>query len=88
MPKLKIKKDWAEGLDPQFTDSYVMTSMFDHKSDYNNRDKYERSYGDNDKKQPLFSKDKTKNSGAEEKESASVGAVKDASGKKVGLLTT
>lgn len=32
VPRLKIKKDWAVGLDPDFTDSYVMLSMFDHKN--------------------------------------------------------
>ena len=30
VPKLKIKKDWASGLDPNFVDSYIMNSMFDH----------------------------------------------------------
>lgn len=30
VPKLKIKKDWADGMDPKFVDNYVMTSMFDH----------------------------------------------------------
>jgi hypothetical protein len=31
VPKLKVKKDWADGMDPAFLDSYVMTSMFDHR---------------------------------------------------------
>jgi hypothetical protein len=29
VPKLKVKRDWAEGLDPTFVDSYVKLSMFD-----------------------------------------------------------
>lgn len=29
IPKLKIKRDWATGIDPQFSDSFVMTSLFD-----------------------------------------------------------
>lgn len=29
VPKLKVKRDWASTLDPQFTDSMVMMSMFD-----------------------------------------------------------
>jgi hypothetical protein len=53
VPKLKIKRDWATGIDPKFSDNYVMMSMFDHKSDRDNRDKY--SYGSVDGK-PLFSK--------------------------------
>jgi hypothetical protein len=32
VPKLKVKKDWALGLDPKFVDSYVQLSMFDHKN--------------------------------------------------------
>ena len=32
MPKLKVKKDWATGLDPNFVDNYVLTSMFDHRN--------------------------------------------------------
>lgn len=31
VPKLKVKKDWADGMDPAFLDSYVMTSMFDNR---------------------------------------------------------
>mmetsp|Transcript_10831 Transcript_10831/g.20033 ORF Transcript_10831/g.20033 Transcript_10831/m.20033 type:complete len:1046 (+) Transcript_10831:90-3227(+) len=30
IPKLKIKRDWADGMDPKFVDNYVLTSMFDH----------------------------------------------------------
>ena len=37
VPKLKIKRDWAVGLDPKFTDNYVIMSMFDHKTDRNSR---------------------------------------------------
>lgn len=29
VPKLRVKRDWSEGLDPQFVDSYVKLSMFD-----------------------------------------------------------
>eukprot|EP01034_Spumella_vulgaris_P032565 gene32565-40185_t len=29
IPKLKVKRDWFEGLDPTFTDNYVRLSMFD-----------------------------------------------------------
>jgi len=29
VPKLKVKRDWANSLDPQFSDSLVMMSMFD-----------------------------------------------------------
>ena len=32
MPKLKVKRDWATGLDPNFVDNYVLTSMFDHRN--------------------------------------------------------
>lgn len=32
MPKLKVKKDWASGLNPSFVDSYAVLSMFDHKN--------------------------------------------------------
>ena len=56
VPKLKIKRDWASGLDPKFTDNYVMMSMFDHKSD---RDSRKYSYSDKADK-PLFSKDEKK----------------------------
>eukprot|EP01041_Mallomonas_annulata_P008593 gene8593-17722_t len=35
VPKLKVKKDWADGLDPKFVDSYVMLSMFDHSGEEN-----------------------------------------------------
>jgi len=31
VPKLKVKRDWASTLDPQFTDSMVMMSMFDRE---------------------------------------------------------
>jgi hypothetical protein len=31
VPKLKVKKDWADGMDPAFLDSYVLTSMFDNR---------------------------------------------------------
>lgn len=31
VPKLKVRKDWADGMDPAFLDSYVMTSMFDNR---------------------------------------------------------
>jgi hypothetical protein len=30
IPKLKVKRDWADNLDPSFVDSYVVVSMFDH----------------------------------------------------------
>ena len=30
VPKLKLKKDWAKGLDPNFVDNYATVSMFDH----------------------------------------------------------
>jgi hypothetical protein len=30
VPKLKIKRDWAQGLDSEFVDRYVRLSMFDH----------------------------------------------------------
>jgi hypothetical protein len=33
VPKLKIRKDWADGMDPAFLDSYVLTSMFDNRYD-------------------------------------------------------
>ena len=33
VPKLKVRKDWADGMDPAFLDSYVLTSMFDHRRD-------------------------------------------------------
>ena len=33
VPKLKVRKDWADGMDPAFLDSYVLTSMFDHRHD-------------------------------------------------------
>lgn len=29
VPKLRVKRDWSEGLDPQFVDSYIKLSMFD-----------------------------------------------------------
>jgi hypothetical protein len=29
VPKLRVKRDWAAGLDPAFVDSYVQLSMFD-----------------------------------------------------------
>lgn len=32
VPRLKVKKDWADNLDPNFVDNYVATSMFDHKN--------------------------------------------------------
>lgn len=32
VPKLRVKRDWAEGLDPSFVDSYVKLSMFDRES--------------------------------------------------------
>lgn len=35
VPKLKVKRDWAAGLDPKFVDSYAMLSMFDHKNEAN-----------------------------------------------------
>lgn len=31
VPKLRVKRDWAEGLDPQFVDAYVKLSMFDRQ---------------------------------------------------------
>lgn len=31
IPKLKVRKDWADGMDPAFLDSYVLTSMFDNR---------------------------------------------------------
>ena len=52
VPKLKIKRDWAAGLDPKFTDNYVMMSMFDHKSDRDSGRQYEYASGVD---QPLFS---------------------------------
>ena len=52
VPKLKIKRDWASGLDPKFTDNYIAVSMFDHSSD----NKRYGSEGYPDKS--LFTKDK------------------------------
>ena len=31
VPKLKVKRDWHVNMDPNFVDSYVMNSMFDHE---------------------------------------------------------
>lgn len=31
VPKLRVKRDWAEGLDPQFVDAYVKLSLFDRQ---------------------------------------------------------
>jgi hypothetical protein len=36
VPKLKIKKDWAKGLDPNFADNYATLSMFDRSSKHRN----------------------------------------------------
>ena len=54
VPKLKIKRDWASGLDPKFSDNYVAMSMFDHNSDRGSR----RYSNENNAEQPLFSKNK------------------------------
>ena len=52
VPKLKIKRDWASGLDPKFTDNYIAVSMFDHSTD--------KRYGAlSDPDQSLFAKDKS-----------------------------
>jgi len=32
IPKLKVKRDWAANIDPSFSDSFVMLSMFDRKN--------------------------------------------------------
>jgi hypothetical protein len=32
VPKLKVRRDWSDGLDADFVDTYVMLSMFDHQS--------------------------------------------------------
>ena len=65
VPKLKIKRDWAVGLDPKFTDNYVTTSMFDHKSDRDSG----RQYGDASRNEGnLF--DKGKKSRGSEKTAA------------------
>lgn len=32
VPKLRVKRDWAAGLDPNFVDSYVKLSMFDRSN--------------------------------------------------------
>lgn len=31
VPKLRVKRDWSQGLDPAFVDSYVKLSMFDRQ---------------------------------------------------------
>ena len=41
VPKLKIKRDWAAGLDPKFVDNYATMSMFDHKSDRDSSRQFE-----------------------------------------------
>ena len=52
VPKLKIKRDWASGLDPKFTDNYIAVSMFDHSTD--------KRYGAlSSPDQSLFAKDKS-----------------------------
>ena len=70
VPKLKIKRDWAVGLDPKFTDNYVTTSMFDHKTDRDNGRQYGYA-GSNEGS--LF--DKKKKSGGGEK-TATTGKIK------------
>jgi hypothetical protein len=54
VPKLKIMRNWHTGLDPVFVDNYILTAMFDHKS--NDRGK-QYGYGTGTEK-PLFSKSK------------------------------
>jgi flagellar biosynthesis chaperone FliJ len=54
VPKLKIMRNWHSGLDPVFVDNYILTAMFDHKS--NDRGK-QYGYGTGTEK-PLFSRSK------------------------------
>lgn len=81
VPKLKIKRDWADGLDPKFTDNYVITSMFDHKSDRDNG----RQYGYAPPNEgSLFSK---KNSGSEKTATVAKVKVDDLGSLQVGQIT-
>lgn len=46
VPKLKVKRDWATGIDPQLSDSFIMTSMFDRSHSQEEQNKASKARPD------------------------------------------